>query len=433
MKRNYHTVAKQGKANERKLAEYLARNGQMLLPMVQLVEQARMAVDEVIDVVGRKTIEAVLWLSARQVAGTPQQGRKREGDIFWHGTRRGSVYLKERKLGVRKPRLRKKQASEEAEVEIPAYQAMQDRAGLGARMLDIVLNGVSTRSYAGVIPAMAETVGISKSSVSRETIAASEAELGQLLNRRLEGLDLLIIYLDGISLGEQCVIAAVGVDGEGKKHVLGLQEGATENGAAAKSLLEDLVARGLDAGRRRLFVIDGSKALRTAIHAVFGAQGLVQRCQNHKLRNVVERLPKDQQAQTRSLMRAAWRLNAKAGMARLEKLAQWLEREHPDAAASLREGMEECFTINRLDIPPSLHRCLASTNLIESPNGGVRRRTRKVCRWKDKNMAKRWAAAAYLRTERNFRCIMGYKDLWALKAILEGKAEKTANPKGKVA
>jgi len=429
VKRNYHTVDNQGKVNERKLTEFLVRHGQMLLPMVQLVEQARLAVDEVIDVVGRKTIEAVLWLSAQQVAGVPQQGRKREGDIFWHGRQRGSVCLKERKLGVNKPRLRKPAG----EVAIPAYQAMQDRAGLGARMLEIVLNGVSTRGYAGVIPAMAETVGISKSSVSRETIAASEAELERLLHRRLEELDLLIIYIDGIWFGEQCVIAAVGVDSQGKKHVLGLQEGATENGEAAKSLLEDLVARGLDPGRRRLFVIDGSKALRTALNAVFGAQGLVQRCRNHKLRNVVERLPKDQQHQTRSLIRAAWKLEAKAGMAKLEKLAQWLEREHPDAAASLREGMEECFTINRLDVPPSLHRCLASTNLIESPNGGVRRRTRKICRWKDKNMAKRWAAAAYLRTERNFRSIMGYKDLWALKAILEEKVEKTANPKEKVA
>ncbi|MGH9401587.1 MAG: hypothetical protein ACRD2P_05725 [Terriglobia bacterium] len=150
------------------MGEFLARNGQMLLPMVQLVEQARVAVDEVIDVVGRKTIEAVLWLSAQQVAGKPQQGRKRAEGIFWHGTQRGSVCLKERKLGVRKSRLRKKQAGEEAEVEIPAYQAMQDRAGLGARMLDIVLDGVSTRSYATVLPAMAETVGISKSSVRRE-------------------------------------------------------------------------------------------------------------------------------------------------------------------------------------------------------------------------------------------------------------------------
>jgi transposase-like protein len=148
---------------------------------------------------------------------------------------------------------------------------------------------------------------------------------------------------------------------------------------------------------------------------------------------VVERLPRDQQGQAKSLMRAAWRLDAKAGMTKLEKLAQWLEREHPDAAASLREGMEECFTINRLDVPPSLHRCLASTNLIESPHSGVRQRTRRVCRWRDKPMAKRWAAAAFLVTEKNFRRIMGYQDLWALKAILDGKTEKVVDRREKVA
>ena len=215
--------------------------------------------------------------------------------------------------------------------------------------------------------------------------------------------------------------------------MLGLQEGATENSAAAKDLLEDLVRRGVKAERRRLFVIDGSKALRAAINAVFGSTSLVQRCRQHKLRNVAERLPKDQQEQTKSLMRAAWKLDAKEGMAKLEKLAKWLEREHPDAADSLREGMEECFTINRMDIPPSLHRCLASTNLIENPHSGVRRRTRRVCRWRDKPMAKRWAAAAMLATEKNFRRVMGHKDMWALKAILDGKHQTTVDRREKVA
>jgi transposase-like protein len=143
--------------------------------------------------------------------------------------------------------------------------------------------------------------------------------------------------------------------------------------------------------------------------------------------------PKDQQAQTKSLMRAAWRLEAKAGIAKLEKLAQWLEREHPDAADSLREGMEECSTINRMDVPPSLHRGLASTNLIENPHSGVRRRTRRVCRWRDKSMAKRWAAAAMLATEKTFRRVMGHKQLWALKAIRDGKTEKTIERREKVA
>ena len=423
--RSYHTLNNHGKMNERKLAEFLSKNGQQFLPMVELIEQSRLAVEDLIDSLGRVTIQTVLHMSAEQVAGPPQQGKSREKPIFWHGRQGGSVYLKERKLAVEKPRLRERTGGRGKEVAIPAYEAMQDRAGRGARMLEILLHGVSTRHYEKVIPEMAETVGVSKSNVSREAIAASEAALSELLSRRFEDVDILIIYIDGVFFGEQCVIAAVGVDDQGQKHVLGIREGATENSAAVKDLLEDLVERGINPNRRRLFVIDGSKALRAAINAIFGSDSPVQRCRNHKLRNVLERLPQTEHAQARSLIRAAWKLDAKSGMARLEKLAQWLERECPDAAASLREGMAECFTINRLDVPLSLHRCLATTNLIESPQSAVRMKTRRVCRWRDQAMVKRWAGAAFLATEKNFRRIMGYRDLWALKAILNGSKSAT--------
>lgn len=433
MKRSYHTLDNHGKGNQRRLAEFLVKNGQQLLPMVDLIAQSRLAIDDLVEAVGRATIETVLEMSAAQVAGPPQQGRKRDGDVVWHGKQAGSVHLKERQLRVRKPRLRRKRGGPDAEVDVPAYEAMQDREGTGARMLDILLEGVSTRAYPAVIPKMADTAGVSKSSVSRAAMQASEAQLEKLLSRRFEDVDLLILCIDGIFFGEQCVIGAVGVDAQGHKHVPGIREGATENAEAAKDLLEELVARGVNPERRRLFVIDGSKALRAAINAVFGTEALVQRCRQHKLRNVVARLPKDQQGQAKSLLRAAWKLDAKTGLAKLGKLAQWLEREHPDAAASLREGMAECFTINRIEVPPSLHRCLASTNLIESPQSGLRRRTRRVCRWRDKPMAKRWAAAALLATEKNFRRIMGYKDLWALKAILDAKCEKVVAGRSKVA
>ena len=176
----------------------------------------------------------------------------------------------------------------------------------------------------------------------------------------------------------------MGVDAEGHKHVLAIREGATENATVAKELLEDLVARGVNPDHKRLFVIDGSKALRTAIHAVFGNQHPGQRCRAHKLRNVMDHLPEDQKDQVKSAMRAAWRLDAKGGVARLKKLAEWLEREYPSAAASLLEGLEECCTINRLDVPVSLHRCLATTNIIESPHAGVRLRYSKglsLARW----------------------------------------------------
>jgi transposase-like protein len=341
--------------------------------------------------------------------------------------------LSHRKLPVDKPRLRKKGKGSGKEVAVPAYEAMQDRQGMGARMLELLMRGANTRQYQHVIPEMAESVGVSKSSVSRETIVAAEKDVESLTKRRFDELDLVIIYLDGMVFGDHHVIGAIGVDVEGRKHLLGIQEGATENAAAVKDLLERLVEQGVDPKRKRLFVIDGSKALRTAINAVFGGHHPVQRCRQHKLRNVMERLAEDQKDQVKSLMKAAWRLGHKEGMAKIRKLSEWLERECPAAAASLLEGLEECFTINRLEVPASLHRCLATTNVIESPHAGVRMRTNRVSRWKDAAMVQRWVASAFLATERNFRRIMGYKDLWALKVILDAKVEKDVVPKGKVA
>ncbi|HYL12850.1 MAG TPA: transposase [Terriglobales bacterium] len=259
------------------------------------------------------------------------------------------------------------------------------------------------RRFHGPLPEMASTCGVSKSNVSREATEASEEALKELLERRFDDVDLLVIYIDGMMFGEHHVISAVGVDGAGHKHVLGIQPGATENAAAVEDLLQQLVARGVDSKVKRLFVIDGAKALRTAICKVFGRQHPVQRCRNHKIRNVVERLPEEQKDLVKAAMRASYKLEAKEGMARLRKLADWLEQEQPAAANSLREGLDECFTINRLRIPPSLHRCLATTNLIESPQSGVRMRTRRVCRWRDPAMVARWAAASFLATEKNFR------------------------------
>src|ERR1017187_1555068 len=325
--------------------------------------------------------------------------------------------LSDRKLQVERPRLRRKGRGGK-EVEIPAYTAMQNQSPLGERMLDTLLRGVSTRNYKDVIPQMAETVGVSKSSVSRQANEASEAELEALLSRRFDDLKLLIIYIDGIVFGDHTMIGAVGVDAEGRKHVLGIREGATENATVVMELFEDIVARGVDAKQKRLFVIDGSKALRAAINAVFGADQPVQRCRAHKLRNVLDHLPEEQMDQVKSLLRAAWKMEARAGMARIRKLAEWLEREHPSAAASLLEGLEECFTINRLGLPPSLQRCLATTNIIESPHAGVCTRTRRVTNWQNGSMARRWMASAFLRTEKNFRRIMGYRELWTLEAIL---------------
>lgn len=268
--------------------------------MVELLEKAERAIDELIDVMGRATIEAALQMSAEAVAGPKEQGRPdTDRALYWHGVQAGRVALKERQVRVDKPRLRKPRlrADEPGEVEVPAYTALQAYGWVADRMLELVLRGVSTRKYETVLPAVAEQVGVSKSEVSRETIEAGTRVLKELADRDLSDLDVLVVYLDGIVFGDYHVLAAVGVDADGRKHVLGLCGGASENAEAAVGLLEDLVARGLRADRRRLFVIDGAKALRNAIGRVFGSSNLVQRCRNHKLRNLLGHLPKEQHEQ----------------------------------------------------------------------------------------------------------------------------------------
>ena len=405
------------------LLEFLTQHGQQLLPFVELIADARMAVDEFIDILGRASLEAVLQLSATTVAGPPHQGKPAGGEIRRHGNQEGVVCLSTQRVRVNKPRLRRKGGGPGAEVPIPAYEAMQNDGALSQKLCGILMRGVSTRHYAAVIPELAETCGVSKSAVSREFVEASAEKLKELSERRFDDVDLLIIYIDGIRFGAYHVIAAIGVDAEGNKHVLGLREGATENAVVVKALLEDLVERGVQPGRRRLFVIDGSKALRQAIAAVFGADNPVQRCRNHKVENVMGHLPEDRKEQVKATMKAAYRLEADEGIKRLKTQADWLQDEYPSAAASLREGLEETFTINRLGLPPRLRRCLATTNLIESPGAGVRLRTGRVTNWKSGSMVLRWAATAYLETEQKFRKLMGYRDLWMLQAVLDDQRD----------
>src|ERR1700677_2376466 len=421
-------------ADKRQLSDFLIREGQFLIPIVKLIEQSQLAIEQVVDVTGRACIEAVLEMSAMEIAGSKSPG-KASGDVRWHGSQDGLAHLGDRKLRVRRPRLRHKtvEGKPSHEVSIPAYEAMQTGGKLAGRMMSILLDGVSTRKYKRVIPQMAETVGVSKSAVSRANIEAGDKLLEDLAERRFDDLDLLIVYLDGMRLGSHHILGAVGVDSTGQKHVLGLRQGSSENTTVVTGLLDDLVRRGLSPDRRRRFVIDGSKALRAAIDAVFGADNPVQRCRAHKLRNVVDHLPKDQHANAKSTLRAAWKLPAEQGKRQIEQLARWYEKKHPSASASLLEGLDELFTINAMDLPPKLLRCLATTNIIESTNGGVRQRINRVKNWQDGSMALRWASAAFEATADNFRKIMGHQQLWMLKAHLErSRTEEKVGPVKKV-
>ena len=430
MKERYQIVGRAGRVSEEALQQFTQAGGQFLLPLVELVTEARIAVDDVIGEVGRKLIETILDVSAQEVAGARTPG-KASGEVRWHGKQAGRVKLRDRQMQVTKPRLRRKGVGE---VAVPAYEALRQNPETAGRMLGAMLAGVSTRDYKEVLPKMAATVGVSRSSISRQAIEASEEQLRQLNERRWDNVELLVIYCDGQRFGEHHIISAVGVDLQGCKHVLGMEPGATENAAAVKRLFTRLRDNGLKTDQNYLFVIDGAKALSAAIHEVFGTEQPVQRCRKHKERNVLAELPKDQHDNARSLLRAAWKSShSDDGIKRVEQLARFYERDHPQAAQSLREGLNEMFTLQRLQIPPIMHKCLATTNLIESPQSGVRRRTLKISRWRDQDMALRWAASAWLATEKHFHKVDGHQQLWALANILGRSPQSNAAPQFKVA
>ena len=405
------------------LLAHFAQCPELFAPMLNLIASGKQTIEAVMNQAGRAVVELLLQLSATSIAGQKSPGRQ-SGEVLWHGSQGGQICLLERRLKVSKPRLRTR-GRRGRELAIPLYEQLQGDSGLAARMSEILVSGVSTRKYGRVLPAMAASAGIAKSSVSRAVKGASEASLRQLMERSFKEHDILAVYIDGIEVAGHHVVAAVGLDDSGEKHLLGLVRGSSENAGVVKDLLQSLLKRGIDASVQRLFVIDGSKAIRSAIQQVYGEQGLVQRCRAHKVRNVIERLPGPTRAQTQSVLHAAYKLPEKEGIAKLKQQAKWLQPQYPDAAASLLEGLEETFTVNRLRLTPALMRCLCTTNIIENPNGAVRVITGRICRWRDHEMVLRWMASAYLEAEKSFRRIQGYRDLWVLSTAL-GRARSTS-------
>lgn len=415
------SILKKRQKNKQAIQEILEQNGTQLEPLLQVLRTEQILVNELVQIAGQAVIETLLHLSAEAIAGPKQRGRRGEG-IYWHGQQAGVVHLQERKLAVTRPRLRRKTGGKGAEVEIPAYREMQ-QSDVGKHMLSTMLRGVSTRKYEAVLPEMADTVGIAKSSVSRNAIRISEKQLRAFAERRWDSVPILVIYIDGVRVGEYQVLVALGIDESGRKHVLGLREGTTENTVVVKDLLVDLVERGVSPASPKLFVIDGSKALQKGIREVFGAKHPIQRCRLHKERNVLSYLPEEEQERTRWILQAAWKCDAATGMAKIREHAEWLKKKYPSAAASLLEGLEEMFTIKRLQLSSALCRSLGTTNIIENPNSLMRRRTRNVTNWRDGKMVMRWMATAYMDSEEHYHRIGGYKDLWMLKAALQAFAE----------
>jgi len=341
------------------------------------------------------------------------------------GFARSAVVLGGRTIAIERPRVRSR-AGEEAQ--LASFTAAARRDPLDRHTLEALAAGVSMRRYPrslDPVPSTARERATSKSAVSRRFVALTEAKLAAWFSAPLCELDLRIVMIDGIAFRKHCVLVALGIDSDGVKHPLGLREGTTENAGVAKALLGELIERGLPSDRALLFVIDGAKALRKAIAETFAAAALVQRCQLHKQRNVLEHLPERLRPSVAKALAQAWSsADAKLARRQLERLAASLGSEHPGAAASIREGLDETLTLQELGIPGSLYRTLRSTNPIENLNGAIAEYTHHVKRWRGGRMILRWVGAAMAEAATHFRRIRGYEDLPKLITALRRHEEK---------
>jgi putative transposase len=375
--------------------------------------------------VGLGVVHELMELEVAEVVG-PKGKHDADRVAVRHGHEDGSMTLGGRRVPVKRPRVRS--AGGEHELTVAAYEYFADRDPLTRAVMDRMLAGVSTRKFARVgepvgADVEAGSTATSKSTVSEVFVERTRTALGELMSRRLDDVRLAVMMLDGLEIAERTHVVALGISTEGVKIPLGLWEGSTENATLARTLLADLVDRGLDPGQAILFVIDGGKALRKAIRDVFGAHALVHRCQRHKERNVCDLLPERDRDQVRARMRQAWALSdPELAEQRLELLAAELARTWPDAAGSLREGMNDTLTLMRLGITGRLAKTLCSTNPCESMIEIIRRTQRNVKRWRDGDMRKRWTAAGMLVAEQQFRKIIGYRDLATLVIAVERHA-----------
>jgi transposase-like protein len=372
--------------------------------------------------VGLRVVHELMEAEVDEVVGpkgkwNPDRTAKR------HGHQDGSMTLGGRRAPVSRPRIRS--ADDEHELPVATYEYFAARDPLQRAVMDRMLAGVSTRKFARVAEPVGEQVeqtsrSKAKSTVSEMFIEKTRTALEELMARRLDDVRLAVMMLDGLEIAGRVHVVALGITTEGVKVPLGLWEGSTENATLARSLLADLVDRGLDPGQAILFVLDGGKALRRAIKDVFGERALVHRCQRHKERNVLDLLPERDRPKVLARIRGAWALTDVAeAEQQLERLASELDRSWPDAGASLREGLTETLTLMGLGITGRLAKTLSSTNPIESMIEIVRHTQRNVKRWQDGDMRKRWTAAGMLGAEQQFRRIVGYSDLAKLVTAIE--------------
>jgi transposase-like protein len=393
------------------------------LPLVDLLVDTRAELLELTMRSGLKVLEAMMEEDRTVICG-PRYAHHATRLASRAGTVPSEVVLGGRKVSVQRPRVR----AHGREVPLPTFQTLAATDPLNRRVVEQMLVGVATRQYARSLeplPAGVESRGTSKSAVSRRFVAKTTAQLQTWQSAPLDGLDLIGLILDGVHVGDHCLIVALGIGADGQKHALGLWDGSTENASVCQSLLANLQSRGLRTDRSLLAILDGSKALRKAVRAVFGDAALVQRCQIHKMRNVLDHLPERQRPWAQAILRRAYQSpDVKTATRLLQDLARRLDAEYPSAAESVREGLEETLTVLTLDLSERLRRSLATTNAAESLISRTRHVKRNVKRWRGGQMMLRWVAAGVLEAVKGFRRLKGRADMPKLVAALRARDQR---------
>lgn len=404
---------------------------QMPLPMWAAMTEVRDSFQSLCLDAGRQVLAAMMEHERTTLCGPKWVANPRRQAVR-AGSTRSLIVFGGRQIEIKRPRVRSVDAGE---CELPSYRWAADRDPLDQRTMEAVACGVATRKYRRVLDPMApeeRETSVSRSAVSRRFVALSAEVVSTYLSRPLGELDLRVIMIDGIIFHDHTILIALGISTGGQKVVLGVREGTTENAGVARALLQDLIERGVSTEQTILFVIDGARGLRSAIIATFGKLAVIQRCQVHKERNVLDHLPDAIKGGTRRAMRNAYGCpDAALAERQLWRLARSLEREHPGAAASLREGLQETLTVSRLRLSGALYRSLRSTNPIENLNGAVAHFAHNVRRWRDGEMIVRWVATAVREAEKKFRRLRGYKEMPLLLAALDAHADSLKIDTGK--
>jgi transposase-like protein len=347
-----------------------------------------------------------------------------------YGRQGGVVTLAGQKLPINRPRVRRTDGG--GKVPLETYARLQSSNAMPRAVLRRMVRGVSTRDYEDVIDLAREGFGVAKSSVSRDFVQASAADVKALAERRFDGVGFPVVMIDGVEYAGETMVVALGITEDGTKRVLGLRQGATENAEVCTALLEELSQRGLETTKPTLLVLDGPKALHAAAKRVWGKNAVIQWCQVHKKRNIRAHVPDKHRPELERHLSAAYQeADYETAKRSLERTAAWLARVNPDAAASLREGLEETLTVIKLGVPRALRRSLATTNPIESALSVTRRVTARVTRWRDGDMRKRWCVAGLLRAESKFRRLKGHRAMSTLLRALEILVQEQPSGRGR--